>query len=197
MKKILIILAFLLFIPNINASTYKNNIYDESNLFDENEYDRLDEKIKEFELKSSIDLKIITTSSIDEFYQQEEIEEKYKKIANSIYLPEIILIYDEFGELKINTNSDNDIWKRDRLKRFKLLNLNGKEAIYISSIDIDTLIQTWIDYYELENLKLFILIIILSTFATIILMRIITKKYRPKIIREADKYIQKDKIIVK
>jgi hypothetical protein len=39
--------------------------------------------------------------------------------------------------------------------------------------------------------------IIISLLVTLIIVGIITKKYRPSIITEADKYIKEDKIIVK
>ena len=72
MKKIVLLLTFLLFIPNIKASSIydfeftKENIYDYADVLGEFEYERLTDKIKEFELKSSIDVSLITVSSNDE-----------------------------------------------------------------------------------------------------------------------------------
>lgn len=205
MKKIFIILTFLLFIPSLNASTVydfeftKDDIYDYANVFGENEYERISDKIKEFELKSSIDLNVITVNSRDEYL---EIERRLleDEVTNdkSIYIPTVVVIYGTETNMKIISNNHyNHVWDRKNLQKFEVYKLNPYKNIFIYDTEIDLMIKDWIDYYDKDNQINIVLIITVSLLVTLIIVKEITKKYRVRLINEADKYISENKIIVK
>ena len=205
MKKIFIILTFLLFIPSLNASTVydfeftKDDIYDYANVFGENEYERISDKIKEFELKSSIDLNVITVNSRDEYL---EIERRLleDEVTNdkSIYIPTVVVIYGTETNMKIISNTHyNHVWYRKNLQKFEVYKLNPYKNIFIYDTEIDLMIKDWIDYYDKDNQINIVLIITISLLVTLIIVKEITKKYRVRLINEADKYISENKIIVK
>ena len=205
MKKIVLLLTFLLFIPNIKASSIydfeftKENIYDYADVLGEFEYERLTDKIKEFELKSSIDVSLITVSSNEELIAMTNkligMEVNNKK---SIYIPSVVIIFEKNGEMNIVSNTYyKDVWNRKSLQKFKTYKLNKYNNIFIYESELDLMLQDWIDYYDNQNLINIVLIITIALLMTLIIIKIFTKKYRPKFITEADKYIKEDKIIVK
>lgn len=205
MKKIVLLLTFLLFIPNINASSIydfeftKENIYDYADVLGEFEYERLTDKIKEFELKSSIDVSLITVSSNDELIAMTNtligMEVNNKK---SIYIPSVVIIFEKNGEMNIVSNTYyKDVWNRKSLQKFETYKLNKYNNIFIYETELDLMLQDWIDYYDNQNLINIVLIITIALLMTLIIIKILTKEYRPKFITEADKYIKEDKIIVK
>lgn len=205
MKKIFILLTFLLFIPIIKAESIydfkftNENIYDYANTLGEFEYDKLIDKIKEFELKSSIDLSVITVSSYSELIaMSNHLSSMEVKNNKTLYIPSIVIIHSKNGEMKIITNTYyNDIWDRKALQKFETYKILKYNNIYVFDTELDLMIQDWIDYYDTQNLINIVLILIISILTTLVLVRLLTKKYRPSIITAADKYIQEEKIIVK
>lgn len=205
MKKLFILLSFLLFIPNINAESMdefdfqKNDIYDYAEIFGDIEYDRLSEKIKEFELKSSIDLSIITVSSSVELSSMtDKLINMEVKNNKTIYLPSIVIVYEQNGGINLVTNSlYNDVWDNSVLKKFEANKITKYDNIYIFDTELELMLQDWIDYYDDINLINIVLILTLAILASMVILKLLTRSYRPKLITEADKYIKEENIIIK
>lgn len=205
MKKIFILIVFLLLTTNVQASSIydfkftKENIYDYANIFSDIEFDQINNSIKEFELKSSIDLSLITVDSLEEAKSiSNTLSDMKVNNDESIYIPSIVIIYEKNGEMDIMTNSVyNDVWGNDALKKFKATKLSKYDNIFIYISEIDLMINDWIEYYDYENIINVVFILTIAALITMVIVRLLTKNYRPKFITEADKYINEDKIIVK
>ena len=205
MKKIFILIVFLLLTTNVQASSIydfkftKENIYDYANIFSDIEFDQINNSIKEFELKSSIDLSLITVDSLEEAKSiSNTLSDMKVNNDESIYIPSIVIIYEKNGEMDIMTNSVyNDVWGNDALKKFKSTKLSKYDNIFIYISEIDLMINDWIEYYDYENIINVVFILTIAALITMVIVRLLTKNYRPKFITEADKYINEDKIIVK
>lgn len=191
----IIMLLLLVFMPvRINASDVEkfnyneNRIYDYSNIFDNKEEETLTNEINRFIKLSKIDLIIV---SVDDELEQGKLYhliDSSKKFGIGIEKRGVALVANK-ESFKINIYLYGNGWyDNTSLVKFNGIYVNKYDKGNTSIFEINRILKEWNHYYILNTIKTNILIMLLSLIITVIICKLIQKKYKIKKISDASSY---------
>lgn len=206
MKKTIFLIT-LLFIPLfINATTHPildlsdESIHDEAKIFNNDEFNKLNNAIKRFELNSNIKFYLITVKTKEEVTSMSNIIHSSFK-PNSFRKDDatLIMIYHDNSNFKLLklSNQEYNAWRSEDLKRLDIYYLSQIDNGMLSEYHILTNIEEWTNYFQKNNAINVIISSVITLFFTLIILRKVQLKYDyPKVIEVSD-YINEDRVIVK
>ena len=177
----IIMLFYYIFYPNF----YKDRLIDNSNIYTDEEKEKLSTYINLFIKSSGIDLKYITVDNKNNYYYFLDKVKNDKRFGKGIQKNGILCIFVvEHNKLYIMTTGDgfhDSIQLRSKLYFSDFDISSNKNTIY-------KLIYTFLFSTFEMNLKPFLFIVILSLLSTKVFINYLKKKYTFFEINNADNY---------